>query len=114
MAELEDVAVVDRKYQMMPEPEGEERQRSKLIVKLTEKGIEYRFSSLENRRRRLHNQLMRKSSAAHDLLYSKDYCTTMKEELQIFDDLFTEVLLLRDEYLELFGVEDFRLQEFQT
>ena len=111
MAKLEDVAVVDREYQMMPEPEGEERQRSKMIVKLTEKGIAYRFSSLENRRR-LHNQLTRKSSAAHDLLYSKDYCTTVKEESQIVDDSFTEVLLLRDEYLELFRVEDSTLQEF--
>lgn len=89
MTEMEDVPVVDGEYKVMPEPGGEERQSIKRIVKLTEKGIEYRFSSLENRWGKLHNQLMRKSSAVHNPFYSRDYCTTVKEEFQIFHDLFT-------------------------
>lgn len=89
MTEMEDVPVVDGEYKVMPEPGGEERQSIKRIVKLTEKGIEYRFSSLENRWGKLHNQLMTKSSAIHNLFYSRDYCTTVKEEFQIFHDLFT-------------------------
>lgn len=56
---------------------------------------------------------MTKSSAIHNLFYSRDYCTTVKEEFQIFHDLFTYILLLRDDYLEFFSVEDPRLREFK-
>ena len=89
MTELEDVPVVAGEYKGMPEPGGEERQSIKRIVKLTEKDIEYRFCSLENRWGKLYNQLMGKSSAVHNLYYSRDYFTTVKGEFQIFHDLLT-------------------------
>ena len=39
---------------------------------------------------------MRKYSAIDNLLYSKDHLINVKEELQLFDSLFSQLLLLRE------------------
>ena len=99
---------------LVPETESEEssgqRQR-----KLSKKGKEYKISLLQSRKQRLCNQLMRNFYAIDDLLYSKDHFTTVMEELQLFDDLFSQLLLLREEYNNcLYHTEDFSLQEFDN
>ena len=99
---------------LVPETESEEssgqRQR-----KLSKKGKEYKISLLQSRKQRLCNQLMRNFYAIDDLLYSKDHFTTVMEELQLFDDLFSQLLLLREEYNNcLYHAEDFSLQEFDN
>ena len=92
----------------MPETESEENS-SRRQRKLTEKGKEYKISLLESRKQRLHNQLMRKCCGINNLLYSKDHSVTVKEELQLFDGLFSQLLLLLEEYNCLFDAEDFSL-----
>ena len=68
------------------ESEGSSGQRQR---KLSKKGKEYKISLLQSRKQRLCNQLMRNVYAIDDLLYSKDHFTTVMEELQLFDDLFS-------------------------
>ena len=46
----------------------------------------------------------------HLILFSKDHFVTVKEERQLFDSLFSRLLLLREEYNCLFDAEDFSLQ----
>ena len=98
---------------LVPETESGEnsgrRQRQ-----LTEKGKEYKISLLESRKQRLYNQLMRKFCTIDDLLYSKDNFITVKEELQLFDSLFSQLILLCEEYNCLFNAEDSSLQEFDA
>ena len=48
----------------------------------------------------------------HDLLYSKDHFVAVKEELRLFDSLYSQLLLLREEYNYLVDAEDFSRQEF--
>ena len=94
------------------ESEGSSGQRQR---KLSKKGKEYKISLLQSRKQRLCNQLMRNVYAIDDLLYSKDHFTTVMEELQLFDDLFSQLLLLREEYNNcLYHAEDFSLQEFDN
>ena len=73
---------------LVPETEFEgnsgRRQR-----KLTKKGKEYKISLLASRKQRLYNQLIRKCCTINDLLYTKDHFVTAKEELQLFDILFS-------------------------
>ena len=81
---------------LVPEIESEEnsgrRQR-----KLTKKGKEYKISLLESKKQRLYNQLVIKCCAINDFFYSKDYFVTVKEEIQLFDSLFGQLLLFREE-----------------
>ena len=53
---------------------------------------------------------MRKCCAIDDLLYSKDHFVTVKEDLQLLDSLFSQLLLLCEEYNCLFDAENFSLQ----
>ena len=98
---------------LVPETESEEnsgrRQRE-----LTEKGKEYKMCLMESRKQRLYNQFMRKCYAIDDLLYSKNNFVTVKEELQLFDNLFSQLFLLPEEYNCLFDAEDFSIQEFDA
>ena len=52
---------------------------------------------------------MRKCCGINNPLYSKDHSVTVKEELQLFDGLFSQLLLLLEEYNCLFDAEDFSL-----
>ena len=78
------------------------------------KSKQYKISLMESRKQRLCNQVMRKFSAIDDLLFSKDHFVTVKEELQLFDSLFSQLFLLCEEYNCLFDAEDFSLQEFDA
>ena len=77
---------------LVPETEFKEnsgrRQR-----KLNKKCKEYKISLLEIRKQRLNNQLIRKCCAIDDLLYSKDHFVAVKEELRLFDSLYSQLLL---------------------
>ena len=81
---------------LVPEIESEvnsgRRQR-----KLTKKGKEYKISLLESKKQRLYNKLVIKCCAINDFFYSKDYFVTVKEEIQLFDSLFGQLLLFREE-----------------
>ena len=81
---------------LVPDIESEENsgQRQR---KLTKKGKEYKISLLESKKQRLFNQLVIKFCAINDFLYSKDYFVTVKDEIQLFDSLFGQLLLLREE-----------------
>ena len=56
--------------------------------KQTEKGVEYRKNTLEERGGKLHLHVLRKSSAIDALLYSFQNMNTVREELCLFDEQF--------------------------
>ena len=76
--------------------------------KQTEKEVEYRRKTLEERRGKLHSCL-RKSSAIDGLLYSFQNMNTVREELRLFDDQFRMILEVHEEYHQL--IEDKVKQE---
>ena len=57
---------------------------------------------------------MRKFCAIDDVLYSRDLFVNVQEELQLFDSLFSQLLLLREEYHCLLDAKDLSLQEFDN
>ena len=77
--------------------------------KQTEKEVEYRRKTLEERRGKLHSCLLRKSSAIDGLLYSFQNMNTVREELRLFDDQFRMILEVHEEYHQL--IEDKVKQE---
>ena len=100
---------------LVPETESEANSGRRRQRKLSKKGKEYKISLLQSRKQRLCNQLMRNFYAIDDILYSKDHFTTVMEELQLFDGLFSQLLLLREEYNNcLYHAEDFSLHEFDN
>ena len=56
--------------------------------KQTEKGVEYRKNTLEERGGKLHLHVLRKSSAIDAVLYSFQNMNTVREELCLFDEQF--------------------------
>ena len=75
---------------------GLQRQR-----KQTEKGMEYRRNTLEERRGKLHSRLLWKSSAIDALLYSFQNVNMVREDLCLFDDQFRMILEFHEEYHQL-------------
>ena len=69
--------------------------------KKTEKGMEYRRKTLEERRGKLDSWLLWESSAIDALLYSFQNTNTVREELHLFDDQFRMILEVHDEYHQL-------------
>ena len=75
------------------------------------------MSLLGSRKQRLYNQLMGKCFAINYLLYSSDHFdhfVTVKEELQLFDSLFSHLLLFHEEYNCFFDAKKFNLKEFDN
>ena len=60
--------------------------------KQTEKGMEYRRNTLEEKRGKLHLCLLRKSSEIDALLYSFQNMNMVREELHLFDYQFKMIL----------------------
>ena len=57
---------------------------------------------------------MRKFFAINYLLYSSDHFVTVKEGLQLFDSLFSYLLLFHEEYNCFFDAKKFNLKEFDN
>ena len=57
---------------------------------------------------------MRKFFAINYFLYSSDHFVTVKEGLQLFDSLFSYLLLFHEEYNCFFDAKKFNLKEFDN
>ena len=68
---------------------------------MTEKGREYRLSTLENKRARLISRLLRKSSEIDDLMYSYQNSITVKEELPQLNDMFKMLVDIHEEFKQI-------------
>ena len=75
--------------------------RSQRTRKYTEKGLSYKISLLEERRKRLAKRILAQSAEINEMLNShKDY-VTVKEEMMEFDDKFDMLVEVHEEMLEL-------------
>ena len=77
--------------------------------KQTEKGMEYKRNTLEERRGKLRSCLLWKLSAIDALLYSFQNMNMVREEFRLFDDQFRMILEVHEEYHQL--IEDKVKQE---
>ena len=57
---------------------------------------------------------MRKCFAINYLLYSSDHFVTVKEELQLFDSLFSHLILFHENIIVFFDAKKFNLKEFDN
>ena len=75
--------------------------RSQRTRKYTEKGLSYKISLLEERRKRLTKRILAQSAEINEMLNShKDY-VTVKEEMMQFDGKFDMLIEVHEEMLEL-------------
>ena len=78
--------------------QGDQQIQGRRRPKMTEKGREYRLSTLENKRAKLVSRLLRKSSEIDDLMYSYQNNITVKEELAQLNDMFKMLLDMHEEF----------------
>ena len=81
--------------------QGDQQIQGKRQSKMTEKGREYRLSTLENKRARLISRLLRKSSEIDDLMYSYQNRITVKEELAQLNDMFKMLVDIHEEFKQI-------------
>ena len=81
--------------------QGDQQIQGKRQPKMTEKGREYRLSTLENKRARLISRLLRKSSEIDDLMYSYQNSITVKEELAQLNDMFKMLVDIHEEFKQI-------------
>ena len=80
----------------------DENIRSQRTIKYTEKGLSYKMSLLNERRKRLTKRILTQSSEINEMLNSYKNYVTVKEEMMQFDDKL-EMLVEEYEMLELQG-----------
>ena len=81
--------------------QGDQQIQGKRQPKLTEKGREYRLSTLENKRAKLVSRLLRKSSEIDDLMYSYQNSITVKEELAQLNYMFKMLVDIHEEFEQI-------------
>ena len=81
--------------------QGDQQIQGKRLRKLTEKGREYRLSTLENKRAKLVSRLLRKSSEIDDLMYSYQNSITVKEELAQLNSMFKMLVDIHEEFEQI-------------
>ena len=74
--------------------------------KFTEKGVNFKLSTLLSKRNRINSKLLRQPSAIQDLMYSAKKMVTIEEEIAQFDYIFKQVLLVHQEYHSLLDEEE--------
>ena len=68
---------------------------------MTEKGCQFKISTLLEGISRINKRMIRKSGAINDLLYSTKNSVTVEEELAQFADLFKRLMKVHNEYLSI-------------
>ena len=68
--------------------QGDQQIQGRRQPKMTEKGTEYRLSTLQNKHAKLVSRLLRKSREIDDLMYFYQNSITVKEELAQLNDMF--------------------------
>jgi len=71
------------------------------IRKPTEKGISFRISLLDERRKSLTRKLLRQSGEINELLLSDNNYTTVKEQMVLFNDVFQMLVEVYQEVNDL-------------
>ena len=88
---------------VMYEPENTVTKQDQVVRsrKMTEKGCQFKISTLLEDISRINKRMIRKSGAINDLLYSTKNSVTVEEELAQFDDLFKQLMKVHNEYLSI-------------
>ena len=69
--------------------------------KLTEKGVNFKLSTLLSKRNRMKSSLLSQSSTIQDLMHSAKNMVRVQEEIAQFDYIFKQLLLVHQEYHSL-------------
>ena len=83
------------------EKEGTLLDLGKRRKNLTEKGVSFKLSTLLSKRNRMKSSLLSQSSTIQDLMYSAKNMVTVQEEIEQFDYIFKQLLLVHQEYHSL-------------
>ena len=86
------------------EPQGyqqDQQIQGKRQPKMTEKGREYRLSTMENKCAKLVSRLLRKSSEIDDLMYLYQNSISVKEELAQLIDMFKMRVDIHEEFKQI-------------
>ena len=81
----------------------DENIRSQRTIKYTEKGLSYKMSLLNERRKRLTKRILTQSSEINEMLNSYKNYVTVKEKIMQFVDKFEMLVEVHEEMLELQG-----------
>ena len=81
----------------------DENIRSQRTRKYTEKGLSYKISLLEERKKRLTKRILTQSGEINEMLNLQKNYVTVKEEMMQFDDKFEMLAEVHEEMLELQG-----------
>ena len=81
--------------------QGDQQICGKRQPKMTEKGREYRLSTLENKHAKLVSRLLRKSSEIDDLMFLYQNSITVKEELDQSNDIFKMLVDIHEEFKQI-------------
>ena len=79
----------------------DENIRSQRTRKYTEKGLSYKISLLEERRKRLTKRILTQSGEINKMLNLHKNYVTVKKEMMQFDDKFEMLVGVHEEMLEL-------------
>ena len=96
--------VADAKDEIVPvmdDPENAVAKQDQVVHsrKMTEKGCQFKISTLLEDISRINKRMIRKSGAINDLLYSTKNSVTVEGELAQIDDLFKQLMKVHNEYL---------------
>ena len=95
--------VADGKDEIVPvmdDPENAVAKQDQVMHsrKMTEKGCQFKISTLLEDISRINKRMIRKSGAINDLLYSTKNSVTVEEELAQTDDLSKQLMKVYNEY----------------
>ena len=97
-----DIQLVDPEYMEPRDDQREyEMERSRRLRKLNEKGKQYKFSMLEEKKLDLIKGLMKKSNGIDELLLSQHNTSAVRNELNGFDDMFNMLFEVHQEMMEI-------------
>ena len=88
---------------VMDDPENAvaKQDRAVRFRKMTEKGCQFKISTLLEDISRINKRMVRKSGTINDLLYSTKNSVIEEEELAQFDDLFKQIMKVHNKYLSM-------------
>ena len=78
----------------------------RIILTLTERGLDLKKSTLDNKRSKVNSRLFRQSNAIDDTMYSSKNWVTVEEQLAHIDHTFNQLDLVQEEYQDLLDTSE--------
>ena len=78
----------------------------RIILTLTERGLDLKKSTLDNKRSKVSSRLFRQSNAIDDTMYSRKNWVTVEEQLAHIDHTFNQLDLVQEECHDLLDTSE--------